>query len=215
MAKKKWWDEQVYFKDSLITVYEVRDTFPTIFFMQEIVEEFEVKINCVQEASRVVKSKNQNLRNVIQAFNQKSNRQTRSTLELKALYDSVSDNLNIQVNDGVRTYISLFFPKAGYFNLDSMQPQFLQLLELFKAIEKFLDTLGKGLELLQAAKSELFESRIIDKEQLVKTSLMTYFNQLDEFKQMHRDIGDRNQLDFLMAQERDEMESDSEDSELD
>ena len=47
MAKKKWWDEQVYFKDSLITVYEVRDTFPTIFFMQEIVEEFEVKINCV------------------------------------------------------------------------------------------------------------------------------------------------------------------------
>ena len=50
------WDELKNYEDSIITVYEVEETFPTIFFMQEIKDEvFDVKINCIQVATKVVK----------------------------------------------------------------------------------------------------------------------------------------------------------------
>ena len=37
------------YRDTVMTVYEVPEAFPTIFFMQEITEVFEVRIDCVRE----------------------------------------------------------------------------------------------------------------------------------------------------------------------
>ena len=42
------WESIIHFRDTVLAVYEVREDFPTIFFMQEITEIFEVSINCVR-----------------------------------------------------------------------------------------------------------------------------------------------------------------------
>ena len=60
------WDDLVDYKDSIITVYEVEETFPTIFFMQEIKDEvFDVKINCIQVATKKVKEFDFDLREAL------------------------------------------------------------------------------------------------------------------------------------------------------
>ena len=43
------WESIIHFRDTVLAVYEVREDFPTIFFMQEITEIFEVSINCVRQ----------------------------------------------------------------------------------------------------------------------------------------------------------------------
>ena len=50
------WDKIQDYKDSIITVYEVEETFPAIFFLQEIKQNvFDVKINCIQDATEKIK----------------------------------------------------------------------------------------------------------------------------------------------------------------
>ena len=45
---KAHWDELLDYKDANITVFEVEDTFPAIFFLQEIKDNvIDVKINCI------------------------------------------------------------------------------------------------------------------------------------------------------------------------
>lgn len=47
IAFKKF-DDIIFYKDSVITVYEVQETFPTLFFLQAITNSFQVRIDCVR-----------------------------------------------------------------------------------------------------------------------------------------------------------------------
>ena len=41
------WERLAHLKDSLLIVYEVDENFPTMFFLQEINERIDLKINCI------------------------------------------------------------------------------------------------------------------------------------------------------------------------
>ena len=49
VAKEKW-ESIVWFKDKLMTVYEVKETFPTMFLMQEVTQVYQVSIDCVSDS---------------------------------------------------------------------------------------------------------------------------------------------------------------------
>ena len=54
---KAHWDELLDYKDANITVFEVEDPFPAIFFLQEIKDNvIDVKINCIQASAEKIKS---------------------------------------------------------------------------------------------------------------------------------------------------------------
>ena len=47
-AARSHWDDLQDYKDAIITVFEVEDTFPSLFFLQEIKNNvIDVKINCI------------------------------------------------------------------------------------------------------------------------------------------------------------------------
>ena len=51
------WDDLADYKNAIITVFEVEDTFPAIFFLQEIKDNvINVTINCIQEATEKIKN---------------------------------------------------------------------------------------------------------------------------------------------------------------
>ena len=49
VAKSKW-EKIDWYKDRLMTVFEVKETFPTMFFMQEVTQVYEVRIDCVSDS---------------------------------------------------------------------------------------------------------------------------------------------------------------------
>lgn len=65
-----FWDDLADYKGSSITVYEVKQTFPSIFFLQEIEDSVvTVTINCVQKTTEKLKKTNNEHRLAIQAVN--------------------------------------------------------------------------------------------------------------------------------------------------
>ena len=101
-----------------MTVYEVSETFPTIFFMQEITQIFEVRIDCVRSNYYRVKTcieehkeaKKQLERCLIR--NNEDQKVTEAALE--NLFKMLNDELNNTVRGGIHSPIGLFFPKNGY-----------------------------------------------------------------------------------------------------
>ena len=54
IAKTKW-EKIKWFKDRVMTVFEVKETFPTMFLMQEVTQVYEVRIDCVSDSYWLIK----------------------------------------------------------------------------------------------------------------------------------------------------------------
>ena len=64
-------------------------------------------------------------------------------------------------------------------------------------IENFLQTLNRGLLLLQREEDRLYP-KIIENLDQVPMHFLIYFKKLDEYRTAHRDIRERCNIDFLM-----------------
>ena len=110
------------------------------------------------------------------------------------------------------TYMGLFFAQHGYQVLDEkINTNYIALIELFQAIENFLGTLKRGLAILENYSALLIKD-IIDNQEMVCKTLDVYFKKLHFFLEEHTKIRDRCQIDLLMAQERDKMADESDES---
>ena len=107
--------------------------------------------------------------------------------------------------------MGLFFAREGYNVLETENPNYHMLLELFKALESFLVTLNKGLETLDYHNDRLVP-HIFATARLREDALDLYSRRLDEFYAVLRGIRERSKIDLLMAQERDRLQTDSDDS---
>ena len=116
-AAQKHWDDLQDYKDAIITVYEVEDTFPAMFFLQEIQDNvIDVKINCIQAASERIKQENSehkdmanDLLTMMHQYQSSESDKKRVHDKLKKLYDFLNGQLNVTVGDGLKTYMGLFF----------------------------------------------------------------------------------------------------------
>lgn len=110
------------------------------------------------------------------------------------------------------TYMGLFFAQHGYQVLDEkVNTNYIALIELFQAIENFLGTLKRGLAILENY-AVLLIPGIIKNEEMVQAMLDVSFRKLHVFLEEHTKIRDRCQIDLLMAQERDKMADESDES---
>ena len=212
MAAQAHWAELQDYKDAIITVYEVEDTFPAIFFLQEIKSNvIDVKINCIQAASERIKSYNTEHKETAHQL-LSSERNDHGHKTFKKLYNLIEGQLNCNVGDGLATYMGLFFAQNGYQVLDeSINQNYIMLIELFQEIEYFLATLQKGLNILESHSQSLM-LEIFEEKKLVKSFFNICFAKLHKFLKAHHEIRDRCQIDYLLAQERDKMADESDDS---
>lgn len=95
--------------------------------------------------------------------------------------------LNMTVSKGIKTYMVLFFAKDGYLEPDSTNPHYFKLLELYKVLETFLNTLNKDLEVLENQKDKLVPE-IVSTHKILSDALELWFKKLHEFQHQHREI---------------------------
>ena len=131
-----------------MTVYEVSETFPTIFFMQNIKQIFEVSIDCVRSQYYRLKTcieEHKEAKNELVRCLRRNEDRLAKEAALGKLYQLLYDELNNTVRGGINSPIGLFFPVNGYQVLKEDNPSYYDLLKFIKSVEKFLIVLMDGL----------------------------------------------------------------------
>ena len=197
-----------------MAVYQVAETFPTIYFLQEVTEIFEVHIDCVRENSYRIKACIETHKETAKTLDRclsRSNETENLTLVLKQMYNLVYEELNATVKGAVSTPLGLFFPENGYQRLDrANNPSYYELLKFIKAVEKFLFIMLKNLQSLEKERERLCPA-IIQDVKLRDETFNKFFESHSKLTKAVYKIREREEIDYLVVQERDELQSDDSD----
>ena len=100
-----------------MTVYEVSETFPTVFFMQEITQIFEVRIDCVRSnyyrVKRCIEEHKEAKKQLERCLSRNEADKKVTEAALEHLYKLLETELNNTVRGGIHSPLGLFFPKNG------------------------------------------------------------------------------------------------------
>lgn len=127
------------------------------------------------------------------------------------LYFNCAEYLIADVSGGLLIYLRSFFPINGVHALNSANPQFHEMLQLFLSLERLWITLQQSLDLLKDYLEDFHEGY----QGLTDDSIETLQANLDEARrEFEATRVDRN-IDNFLADERDEMDEDSEEWDVD
>ena len=141
---------------------------------------------------------------------------------VKSYLQVVHENLIAEVAGGIRQYIYLFFTKGCIQPLRSHNPQYLDILIIFQNIEKLVETLRECLDdvekLLIDCKKYIKVTEDKDKNEIVSSQLTKYVDRVDgyhenvdELAREVYDVREENDMDTLLADERDDIGSEDND----
>ena len=133
---------------------------------------------------------------------------------VKSYLQVVHENLIAEVAGGIRQYINLFFTKGCIHHLNTNNSQFMDLLNIFRSIQKLLDTLRSSMlsvEQLQYNCQVKEDQKLNECAEFLENRIEFYQNHIDDLAVEIETVNEQTDMDNLLAEARDDMESDDED----